>query len=131
MLKSHLEVWLTPNRREVHSFDREENYKRGLGWYLRFVPGSENGDWTAVGEVTPHYLYKAEAIDWIAALGTIDRFVVLLRDPIERLKSHDRFRVMVDGFEGSLPNFIDRYPESVEWNRYPKCLERWFEASSP
>lgn len=124
-LKEHPNIWVPLKRREVHFFDRDRNYSRGWKWYSRFFP-DEDDDFEAVGEVSPHYLFGCEVPGRVKSLGSVNKFVVFLRDPISRLVSHYRFRRMVDGYSGELHEFISDYPDSVEWGRYGRYLKRWY-----
>lgn len=82
-LRGHPEVFLaTP--KELHFFDRE--YERGLGWYCEHFAGVDGE--TAVGEASPSYLYRAEAVERMAAAVPSARLIAVLRDPVARAYSH-------------------------------------------
>lgn len=72
------------NPKEIHFFD--QNYERGIDWYLRHFPGSD--DSKAVGEATPAYIYFPNVAERIAATLPDVKILVLLRDPVERAYSH-------------------------------------------
>lgn len=73
-------------RKEVHFLDI--HYDRGLRWWRGQFPSRWPGqDWTAV-EATPMYLSFPPAPQRLRAVGVQPRFVVLLRDPVERAVSH-------------------------------------------
>jgi len=91
-LSAHPQIWVPPHEREVHFFNRYyEN--RGLSWYKQFFP-EEDSFYSAVGEITPHYLYcSPERIAVVKSVVlSIERFILLLRDPVDRLHSHYWFR---------------------------------------
>ena len=79
-LYSHPQV--EPARtREVHFFDL--NYDRGLRWYRSNFPIRREGQVT--GESTPYMLFHPLAPERAARdLPDTTRFIVLLRDPVER-----------------------------------------------
>lgn len=70
--------------REVHFFDL--NYDRGLRWYRSNFPIRHDGRFT--GESTPYMLFHPLAPGRAARdLPDTTRFIVLLRDPVERAVS--------------------------------------------
>jgi hypothetical protein len=79
-LYSHPQV--EPARtREVHYFDL--NYDRGLRWYRSNFPIRHDGQFT--GESTPYMLFHPLAPERAARdLPDTTRFIVMLRDPVER-----------------------------------------------
>ncbi len=94
-LGQHPEVFMP--RGEIHYFDREDNFNRGLDWYKKFFARSEK---KLIGEKTPNYL-------WVVDKKITSRFgnhlpfvqrniynalpeaklILVLRDPVERLIS--------------------------------------------
>lgn len=83
-LRQHPEVFL-PARKELHFFDREENYSRGIAYYESFF--QKAGDAAAVGEATPDYLHRPVAATRIKEhLGDV-KLIVSLRDPVDRVYS--------------------------------------------
>ncbi|WP_375263954.1 sulfotransferase domain-containing protein [Palleronia sp.] len=69
--------------KEIAFFDR--NFKWGLDWYKSNFPD----DGRVTGEATPCYLYDPEAAQRIInAVPSETRFIVLLRDPVDRAISH-------------------------------------------
>ncbi|CAN5742667.1 sulfotransferase [soil metagenome] len=82
-LRGHPEIFLAVPK-ELHYFDRE--HERGVAWYQeRFA---DVADETAVGEATPSYLYRVDAVERMAALVPDARLLVILREPVERAYSH-------------------------------------------
>ncbi|CAN5787513.1 sulfotransferase [soil metagenome] len=79
----HPEVFLAVPK-ELRFFDRE--FDRGLGWYReRFA--AVDGE-RAVGEASPSYLYRAEAVERMATTVPHARLIAILRDPVARAYSH-------------------------------------------
>lgn len=67
----------------------EQNY---LNYHTGFSPKSKH---KVFGEATPKYMYDEEAVKRIAAYNPDMKFILLLRDPIERAYSHwNMFRDM-------------------------------------
>lgn len=57
-----------------------------MGWYASCFEGASPSQ--RVGEITPYYLYHAQAAERIAARLPQVRIVVMLRDPVSRAISH-------------------------------------------
>ena len=79
------------------------------------------------GEFTPHYFYNTDCIDRIRDFG-IRKVVLTLRDPVDRVWSNYQFKRKQDGFEGSLNQFLEAYPEMVSWSTYASHLGPWLDA---
>lgn len=82
-LREHPDVAVS-RPKEVHFFDN--NFDKGLDWYLQHFPGSDEA--TAVGEATPDYLYEPETAERIAGTLPEAKILLLLRDPVDRAQSH-------------------------------------------
>jgi hypothetical protein len=86
-LSQHTKV-VTPLFKELHYFDN--NYRRGMDWYRAHFP--KRSDLTRHGRLTfeasPYYLFHPEVPKRIAADLPQAKFVVMLRNPIERAHSH-------------------------------------------
>lgn len=87
-LKKVEEIFL-PKQKELHFFDREENYARGLNWYLEFF--QEAKPYQIRGEITPAYIYFQEVPARIRnsfkEKGDQLKFVAILRNPVDRAYS--------------------------------------------
>jgi hypothetical protein len=93
LLGRHPEVFIPP--REIHYFNIEENFRKGLAWYERHF--EEAGGRKAIGEKTPNYFWVTESTH-SARTGTHvphvhhrlhealpdAKIIVLLRDPVQR-----------------------------------------------
>lgn len=125
LMASHPEIYVPEQRKEVHFFDRY--YDRGYQWYSQFfpLPQEQNSQYKAIGEITPHYLYCDKCPERIAQLSSVNKLILLLRDPVSRAYSHYLFRVRVDNYSESFEDFIDFVPEAIEWGFYSKGLENY------
>jgi hypothetical protein len=86
ILKQHPQIFL-PQIKEVHFFDIDENFCRGIEWYKEHFSGSEHSEF--VGDITPAYIffdYVPERIQ--TTLGTHIKLLTLLRNPVDRAYSH-------------------------------------------
>lgn len=85
---------LSSYRKEVHYFTK--HYGRGLNWYLSNFPthlalnrhSRKAGERAVTGEATPYYIFHPLAPIRIKQLIPEARFILLLRDPVERAYSH-------------------------------------------
>jgi len=97
------------NIKELRFFDR--HYAKGWDWYSRCFPQCPPGAIT--GEATPMYLYRTQALERITSVLTDCKFIVMLRNPVDRLISH----------YGHLYNL------SADWRaKYPTVDDFWFAA---
>ena len=80
-LSQHPDIWL-PDEKELHFFDL--NWHAGPSWYR----GMFTDDGRVVGEATPIYLFYPNVDDWVHEVAPDCKFIVLLRDPVDRAYSH-------------------------------------------
>ncbi|MHA1868936.1 MAG: sulfotransferase domain-containing protein, partial [Candidatus Heimdallarchaeaceae archaeon] len=85
-------------KKEVHYFDN--NYTKGLNWYKSHFPVKLRND-EQTGEASPYYIFHPlvpkriyETTKNISGLEEI-KFIVLLRDPVERAISHYKHEVRI------------------------------------
>ncbi len=86
--------------KEVHFFDRQECWERGLDWYLGHFPlegslrrAAGAGRWKIVtGEATPAYMFHEAAAERLREHVPDARLLAILRDPVERAFSDWRRR---------------------------------------
>lgn len=87
-LRQHPEICMPESRKELHYFDREENfdgkpdYKK---YHANFRPGARH---RVIGEATPIYMYWNAAPDRIWTYNPEMKWIVVLRNPVERAFSH-------------------------------------------
>ncbi|MGI9290249.1 MAG: sulfotransferase domain-containing protein [Gammaproteobacteria bacterium] len=134
LLKTHPDAWLA-EREEVHFFDREINFSKGLDWYRQFFPEAKQwADFKAVGEVTPSYLYIDQSqIEFIKNnLPGTHKFICIVRNPIDRAHSHFKFlkRLSKVPSDQSFDEFLLDPKTIVEQGRYAKYLSRWLDVYS-
>jgi hypothetical protein len=85
--------------KEVHFFDL--NYAKGWNWYLAHFPARLRDDHDFIaGEASPYYLFHPHVPKRVAATLPHTKFIVVLRNPIERAHSHYQHEVG-RGFEKS------------------------------
>jgi hypothetical protein len=87
ILGQHPDIFL-PSLKEAHFFDRPDYYEKGLGWYENEIFSKCKGQ-SAIGEITPSYLYFDYVPERIfATLGGGLKFIFMLRNPVDRAYSH-------------------------------------------
>ncbi len=138
-LEAHPDVaWSTP--KEVHFFDK--HYRRGLDFYRSHFPSRleagvsrwVRGRRLLVGEGTPEYLVHPHAPRRASRTLPGARFVVLVRNPVDRAWSHYRMTVRkgraTRSFEESIASQIERLGSTAidlkkEWKfRYAEAGDR-------
>ncbi|KAF5283187.1 hypothetical protein FQR65_LT02699 [Abscondita terminalis] len=67
---------------EVHFFDRDENYNRGLEWYRMKMPHSYQGQITI--EKSPSYFVTPEVPERIRAMNASVKLLLIVREPVTR-----------------------------------------------
>jgi len=84
-LSLHPDICFAPIK-EVHFFDYDRNYQKGIDYYHSFFPNYTNQ--RAIGEATPIYMYLPHVAPRIARYNPQMKLIVLLRHPIDRAYSH-------------------------------------------
>ena len=120
LLESHPHVFIPTELKEVHFFDRK--FDKGFDWYARFFQPM-TAPQKISGEITPHYLYCDP--QRIRSIESINKLIIIYRDPIERCISHYKFRMRLDNYRGTFREFLAEYPEAIEWSMYGKYFEAY------
>lgn len=135
--------------KEVHYFDYR--YDKGMAWYQAMFPIRKNLPKGAItGEATPFYLFHPLVPSRIAESLPDVRFIVLLRDPVDRALSHYYHNVRRGREKRSIERAFKEEPDViaeeklrlqqgenfkpyayrhfsyVERGLYAEQLERWF-----
>lgn len=100
ILGQHPDICL-PSVKEVHFFDDDDNFGKGLFWYENVFQC--NGE-KVIGEITPEYMYFDYVPERIhKTLGGDVKLIFILRNPADRAYSHysmERARgIETKGFE--------------------------------
>lgn len=125
LLVSHPQVRMPTVRKELNFFDL--NYERGLDWYEQCFERDSPGEPRAVGEITPVYVYKPECRERIRALGTVERFILCIRDPVDLLWSGYRQNSAVYNLRDDLDAFMRARPDVVANGFYARALRPWID----
>ncbi len=145
-LVAHPKV-VTAKRKEVHYFDL--NFTEPLGWYRDYFPGRMRAMGKITGEASPYYMFHPAVAERVRDILPEARFIVLLRDPIERAFSHYHHERRLGTEPLSFEQAIDAEPSRLEGEaeklrdpayqsfayqhqsyvargRYSEQLEHWF-----
>lgn len=124
-LRDHPEVQLS-RWKEPGFFVEEQTWDRGLDWYRSLFEGGE--DAIAVGEASTSYTmfpFFAGVPERIATTLPDVRLVYLLRDPVDRIRSHHR-HALGEWTDEPLEQALARSPrEYVVPSRYGHQLRVW------
>ena len=92
ILQQHSQIYLNP-KKELHFFDREDEYKKGFDWYLSNYFGEVKNE-IAIGEITPNYMCEEYVPERIYKdLGANIKLIFILRNPASRAFSHYNMNV--------------------------------------
>lgn len=138
LLSSHPQVYL-PYIKELHYFNNEINYNRGISWYEKNFPnGDQAVNYRAIGEFTPNYLDCSECPQRIAEIKTISKFLLILRNPVDRAYSHYGLLVKAGKFSGTFENYLQVSSQSdikindpIPYGRYNVWLKEYFRVFDP
>ncbi|HEX4954128.1 MAG TPA: sulfotransferase [Thermoanaerobaculia bacterium] len=138
LLESHPGVFFPARPQEIHFFDLDDRYARGLDWYA--------GHFTAwagqpvIAQTSPLYLYEPAAAGRIAAALPAVRLIFVLRHPIERAASHYWHEVRYGWEPLSFEEALEREPlrlqggqearrhySYLDRGRYAAQLRRYFD----
>lgn len=87
ILRQHSEIYL-PSFKEPHFFDIPSVYNNGLDWYKEMY-FSKVKEECCIGDFTPTYFFEKQAAKRIYDnLGEHVKFIIILRDPVDRAYSH-------------------------------------------
>ena len=89
------EFWFT--KKEKHFFDRDETYRKGMGWYVNHYPRCMEAAPIVGMDSTQGYLKIGSVAERMftsygLSKAPLLRFVVMLRDPVPRLFSNYHHR---------------------------------------
>ena len=120
LLGQHPDVFFPRAPQEIHFFDVEKNFRKGLDWYESLF-----SDWSGqrvVAQTSPLYLFEPKVPGRIHAVVPHARFIVILRNPVDRAYSHYWHEVKHGAeklsFEDALEREQDRIRQGFEERRH-------------
>lgn len=114
------EIGVAKFRKEVHFFD--EHYERGLDWYAeQFDPAGPS----IRTETSPSYFGHADVPARMAEALPDCRFVVVLRDPVERIESQFKRYLQIHGSDRGFRAWLKENDGALQRSLYGASMERW------
>jgi hypothetical protein len=86
-LKQHNNIQMA-SVKEVHFFDNEANFKDTIDYSKYHLYFNENEKKEILGEATPIYMYWNQSVERIFNYNKEIKFIIILRNPIDRAYSH-------------------------------------------
>lgn len=112
--------------KELHFFDRDANYDRGLSYYARHFESA--GADLLCGEATANYLYSHRALERIGRDLTETKCVAVLRAPLDRAYSQYWMERRYSGLAMDFASALEARPEFIMRGMYSSQLEQLFAA---
>jgi Sulfotransferase domain len=125
-LQSHPQVFMSPLK-EVDFFAEGLNWDRGLDWYRRQFAGA-GSDAVAIGEASTSYSKYPEYTgvpERIADTLPDVRLIYVVRDPVERIRSHYQHRSLIGAEREPIEIAVLKDPRYVDCSRYAYQIERY------
>jgi hypothetical protein len=125
-LQAHPQVFMSPLK-EVDFFAEGGNWGRGLDWYRRQFDGAAPGA-TAIGEASTSYSKYPEydgVPQRIADTLPDVRLIYVVRDPVERIRSHYQHRSLIGAEREPLEQAVLNDPRYVDCSRYAFQIEQY------
>jgi hypothetical protein len=130
ILDSHPSLLLPQRRKELQYFTKYFN--KGEFWYGSFFKNASLDGIEYIGEVTPGYLTHSDAPKRIFEFGGIDKFILILRNPVDRSYSHYKWHLRVTGKDISFADFCKQFKKlAIENSLYYKYLRQYFRYFDP
>jgi Sulfotransferase domain len=127
-LRGHPHIYMPPVK-ELDYFAREPRSGHGIDWYRRQF-GSAPAEVIAIGEASTLYTKHPRfpgVPERIAAEIPDVRLIYLVRDPIERIRSHYQHQVALGAERAPLGDAVFRDPIYLDTSRYAMQIERYLE----
>jgi hypothetical protein len=120
VLLSHPQIYMTPAK-DLYYFDRY--YTKGTDWYAAHF--TRAADEQIVGEICQDYLFHPGAAQRIDETLHDPRFMVTLRDPVDRAFSSYLYMLKMGEKPGDFGQALTRRPELLDHGRYGQGLDRF------
>jgi hypothetical protein len=125
-LAAHPQIFMSPVK-ELDFFVEELGWSRGVDWYKRHF-AKAGPEHLAVGEASTSYTkyprYRGIP-DRISDVLEMPRLVYVVRDPVERIRSHYEHNVVLGEEHAPLDQAIRRNPAYLDYSRYWMQLEQY------
>ncbi|HBL14170.1 MAG TPA: hypothetical protein DD379_22825 [Cyanobacteria bacterium UBA11162] len=126
LLQQHPKIYVPVKRKELDFFNF--NYEKGLEWYESFFPNSEQAKtYQAIGEISPRYLNFPQYAQRLTTIESINKLLIILRNPVNRAYSHYGHTIRLRGYSKSFEEFIIDYPNTITHGFYGDHLEAFLQ----
>jgi hypothetical protein len=109
-LRQHPEICMPETTKELHYFDKEENFD-GKPNYKKYHAHFEPRSQRVIGEATPIYMYWNPAPYRIWQYNPAMKWILVLRDPVERAFSAWNMEAKRGAEKLSFKEAVEREPE--------------------
>ncbi len=112
------EVFL-PELKEPNFFSDDENFNRGLDWYLSLFDSAKST--SVVGEASTHYAKlprHPHTLERLSAFNSEAKIIYVMRDPIERIVSHFIHEWSMNKSSQSMNQEVLSVPDYVDFSKY-------------
>jgi len=127
-VRQHPEVFM-PDQKEIEFFSRGEHWRRGVDWYARHFDDASPRH-KAIGEASTGYtkypLFKGVPARIASTLPDV-RFIYLVREPVERMRSHWEHIVRNWGEKRPLDVALLEDSRYLSLSRYATQLDQYLE----
>lgn len=123
VLIEHPQIFMTPAK-DLYFFDRY--YDKGVDWYAAHFARA-TAQHRVIGEVCQDYLFHPHAAERIATVLGRARFMVTLRDPVDRAFSSYLYMLKMGQQPGTFARALRSRPELIDHGRYGSGLERFID----
>ena len=131
ILSKHPEVYVPQLRKELHFFDKEENYNQWIEWYQWFFTDNEDSkDYKQIWEITPRYIFTDNAPSRIQETfgekANDLKFIVILRNPVDSVFSNYKHWKQLWSVKENFESFIKDNQSAFERWLYSQQLQNYF-----
>ena len=81
----------------------------------------------AVGEISPEYIFYPHCLERIKKIESIQKFLLMLRNPVNRAYSYYGLKVRNTNYTGTFEEFIDEFPATTKRGNYSQYMELFLE----
>lgn len=121
VLKSHPDIQI-PSKKAINFFN--EYFDKGTEWYFNhFGNYSEK----SVGEISPLYFGHSNLAERLYSVVPDAKLILIVRDPVERLKSHVTLINTLRGQEKTISDRVKELPLLLEHGLYFKHIKEILE----
>jgi len=126
LLKEHPDIFTPKYPQEIHFFDLDKNYNKGLKWYSKYF--RQWHQQKIIFQTSPLYIYLPEVPKRIAKILPESKFIFILRNPIDRAYSHYwhsvKYAYETLSFAEAIKLESSRICKNQQYNRQYSYLER-------